>query len=200
MNDTIKMQISAFVDDEMPGNESELLLRRLSQGGEFREVVENYIAIGRYIRRDVEVPNMVNLRGRIAAELGAEVHALQVADVAATNKYVKPLAGFAVAASVAMVAIFGLQQMGGPSVSNKPAVAYTQPSADQMLDEMFRHHESSSAGAASNAILTELVSLEINTEKLVRVDSRGNILAPPEVDDNARNAGSGTARPVAQED
>lgn len=201
MNDTIKMQISAFVDGELPGNESELLLRRLSQDGEFRQVVEQYFAIGRYVRRDAEVPNMAQLRGRIAAELGEEVQQMRVADVAAaTNRYIKPLAGFAVAASVAMLAIFSLQQTRGPSVADKPAVAYTQPSADQILDEMFRHHESSSAGAASSAILTELVSLEINAEKLVRVEARARPVWSGAVEEHAREAGPGAASQDSQED
>lgn len=200
MNDTIRTQISAFVDGELPSNESELLLRRLSQDGEFREVVESYFAIGRYMRRDVEVPNMAQLRGRIAAELGEELPALKVADIAVNKKYVKPIAGLAVAASVAMLAIFSLQQIDAPAVPNEPVVAYTQPSANQLLDEMFRHHESSWAGAASNAILTELVSLEINTEKLVRVESRARSLSPVAADDNVPETRSGTVSAESQKD
>ncbi len=200
MNDTIRMQISAFVDGELPENESELLLRRLSQDGEFRQVVENYFEIGRYIRRDAEVPNMAQLRGRIAEALGEEVHVSEVADVAVSNKYIKPLAGFAVAASVAMLAIFSLQQTSGPPATEGRMVAYTQPSADQMLDEMFRRHESSSAGAASNAILTELVSLEINAANLVKVESRERPLSPVDVDGNVKEDGSGAERRDSQGD
>ena len=37
MNDGIKMQISAFVDGELPDNEAELLLRRLSQDLDLRQ-------------------------------------------------------------------------------------------------------------------------------------------------------------------
>jgi len=37
MNEAIKMQLSAFVDGELPENESELLLRRLSQDAELRQ-------------------------------------------------------------------------------------------------------------------------------------------------------------------
>ena len=37
MNDAIKMQISAFVDGELPDNECELLLRRLSHDAELRQ-------------------------------------------------------------------------------------------------------------------------------------------------------------------
>ena len=39
MNDALKIQISAFVDGELPENESELLLRRLSQDIALRQQV-----------------------------------------------------------------------------------------------------------------------------------------------------------------
>ena len=39
MNEALRMQISAFVDGELPDNESELLLRRLSQDAVLRQQV-----------------------------------------------------------------------------------------------------------------------------------------------------------------
>ena len=50
MNDALRMQISAFVDGELPENESELLLRRLSQDIELRNLVEDYMRIGQGLR------------------------------------------------------------------------------------------------------------------------------------------------------
>ena len=72
MNDSLRMQISAFVDGELPENENELLLRRLSQDAALRQQVAQYLAIGRLIRRDHEIPGMSELRDRIAAALGEE--------------------------------------------------------------------------------------------------------------------------------
>ena len=69
MNETLKMQISAFVDGELPDNESELLLRRLSQDAAMRQQVAEYLRIGRLIRRDQDVPGIDTLRGRIATPL-----------------------------------------------------------------------------------------------------------------------------------
>ena len=45
MNDGIKMQISAFVDGELPEAEAQLLLRRLSQDAELRQQAAEYFAI-----------------------------------------------------------------------------------------------------------------------------------------------------------
>ena len=43
MNDGIRMQISAYVDGELPENEAELLLRRMSQDAELRQEVAEYL-------------------------------------------------------------------------------------------------------------------------------------------------------------
>ena len=50
MNDSLKLQISAFIDAELPDNETELLLRRLSQDAALRAQAAQYLAIGRAIR------------------------------------------------------------------------------------------------------------------------------------------------------
>ena len=92
MNDMIKMQISAFIDDELPENESELLLRRLSQDGELRRVVARYLEIGRNVRHESELPNMALLRHRVAEELGVEPHVDESASQPVGNRYVKPIA------------------------------------------------------------------------------------------------------------
>ena len=69
MNDAIKMQISAFVDGELPENEAELLLRRLSHDHELRQVAASYLAMGRLLRGEHSLVGMERLRARIAAEL-----------------------------------------------------------------------------------------------------------------------------------
>ena len=185
MNDTINMQISAYVDGELPDSESELLLRRLSQDAELRLAVAHYLEIGRYIRHEAEVPEMEHLRVRIAAALGEGALVAETGKRSASNKFVKPLAGFAVAASVALLAIFGLQQTGGPSASNADAgpgsVVYAQPATDNRLDEMFRSHESTSGGAGSSAYLAEFAARNIDQSELVKVEPKARLLSPAEV-------------------
>ena len=185
MNDTIRMQISAFVDGELPDNESELLLRRLSQDAELRRVVARYLDIGRNMRQEGELPNMAKLRHGIAEEIGAEPHVDEVVPEPLGNRYLKTFAGLAVAASVAVVAIFGLQQTNAPEMDAATVAdtgSYTQPAADTQLDEMFKLHDSASGDAGSNAIITEFVTLELNEEDLVRVEPKAEFIAPVEID------------------
>ena len=45
---------SPFVDGELPDNESELLLRRLSQDAALRQQVAEYLEIGRLVARNAD--------------------------------------------------------------------------------------------------------------------------------------------------
>ena len=116
------MQVSAFVDGELPENEAELLVRRLSQDAVLRQQVAEYLAIGRVMRGEYTLKGSNTLRERVAAEL--DERPMQEAEnsgpASERTRYLRPLAGFAIAASVALVAIFGLRQT---SVDVDPATA-----------------------------------------------------------------------------
>jgi hypothetical protein len=214
MNDALKMQISAFVDGELPGNESELLLRRLSQDAELRRQVAGYLQIGRLIRREREVPGMGELRKRIAAALGEQPIETPALPARSRRRFLKPAAGFAIAASVAVVALVGLRQVdvpgGGELAADGPAsleplteqvAGYTEPLPEEamsnrpgeMLVQYYLSHGATSADLGANGILARLVTLELREGKLVDVLDRGAEVdaaarAPeePEQDDRTR--------------
>jgi negative regulator of sigma E activity len=131
MNEAIRMQVSAFVDGELPENEAELLVRRLSQDAVLRQQVGEFLAIGRVMRGEYSAQGSNALRERIAAEL--DERPLQETAYAAPARerarYMRPLAGVAIAASVAVVAIFGLRQNIGPDVD--PAAATTAAAQEE---------------------------------------------------------------------
>ena len=173
MNDALKMQISAFVDDELPQNESELLLRRLSQDAELREQVARYLAIGRLIRREPESASMSALRSRILAELGEEPAKGRLASADAGSRLVRPAIGFAIAASVALLAIIGLRQTNAPGnvTPDAPVVAgITEPAIDDDLLEMRRHHARSASDFGTNDTLSRFVTFELREGELVEFD------------------------------
>ncbi len=114
MNEAIKMQISAFVDGELPDSEADLLLRRMSQDAELRRVAADYLELGRVMRGESSVRNIERLRERIAAALDDKVvEQDEVGPDLESGKALRPLVGVAVAASVALIAIFGLQMTPG---------------------------------------------------------------------------------------
>jgi negative regulator of sigma E activity len=147
MNEAIRMQLSAFVDGELPENEAELLLRRLSQDAELRQQVSEYLAIGRVMRGEPQVHGLNALRDRIACALDdAPIPEAIAEPPPARQRLLRPVAGFAVAATVALVAILGLRQGGDTPTTIEPgtvvagAEAITQPEVDDVLEQYRRAH------------------------------------------------------------
>ena len=148
MNDAIKTQISAFVDGELPGNECELLLRRLSQDLELRQQAAEYFAIGRALRGHRGVAGIDKLREQIAAALDDKSLQEDLDAIEPVNRrFLRPVAGVAIAATVALAAIFGLQQIdNGGTVAVAPIAenidgaadnpSYTVPDAHRGLHNM----------------------------------------------------------------
>jgi sigma-E factor negative regulatory protein RseA len=219
MNDALKMQISAFVDGELPENESELLLRRLSQDAALRSQVEQYLRIGRLIRHEREVPGMNTLRSRIATALGEQPGEIQVKAEPASRRLLKPAAGFAVAASVAIVALVGLRQSELPDAASLteagaltsespvgPVAGYTEPLPEDalssrpsdMLTQYYLSHGATSADLGANGILTRLVTLELREGELVQPaedlpgDGDGDT---SDHDENPQDEGRGAVKP-----
>jgi len=190
MNDAIKIQLSAFVDGELPENESELLVRRLGQDVVLRQQVAEYIQLGRLIRGDQELAGMSQLRGRIAAALGADLPAeVPVADFV-PSRFFRPVAGVAVAAFVAVAALIGLRTVGSideaefaagnaefAAVAIDDSSMYTEQlssefvseSPSDMLMQYYLQHEERSGGGGAN-ILTRLVALELREGELVKIE------------------------------
>ena len=177
MNDAIRMQISAFVDGELPDNEADLLLRRMGQDAELRQKVAEYLAIGRVMRGETAVPGVDRMHERISAVLDDKPFEDE-ADVEPEERgrSIRPLLGIAVAASVALLAIFGLQQTTvepgetstAPTVAEaEPDASYTvpQPVNNQLRDYYLSHGATTNENGA-NGMNSRLVTLRLGEEVL----------------------------------
>ena len=200
MNEALKMQISAFVDGELPDNESELLLRRLSQDAEMRRQVAEYLQIGRLMRQDRDIPGMDRLRSRIAAAIGEESVASPVEEPAVGSKFMTPTTGIAIAASVAAVALIGLSQLNqtvdtgledvvaidlAPTYTEPPPAQFVVARPSERLRDMQRRHRDSSTALGSGDILYRMATFELREGELVEIDPDPHILP-----DEAEQAGS----------
>ena len=192
MNDAIRMQISAFVDGELPDAEADLLLRRMSQDAELRRKAAEYLEIGRAMRGERNVRGIDRLLERIAAEIDDKPMDDDVAaPESAPARAIRPLAGIAVAASVALIAIFGLQVTPGvdEEVGSDSAVAetaddpgYTVPQqVDEQLRQYYLSHGASSSELGANGMNARLVSLRLSEEELSEEDAED----PDEADESA---------------
>ena len=174
MNEAIRMQLSAFVDGELPENEAELLLRRLSQDAELRQQVAEFMAVGRAMRGEVQVSGIDDLRDRVAAALDAAPSiADQPEDIPLDDRLVRPMAGFAIAATVALVAIFGLGQMSGvegvvddQAIAGDTPTAITQPPVDEILQQYRMMHDITATELGGNSINDRLNAVEVRLELL----------------------------------
>lgn len=123
MTDQINDQISAFIDDELSAEESALLVRRFERDPEARARAMRYTLIGSALRGELLEPHPSILRERVAAGLDGTVAAAPKRRVASAG-FNRPMAGFGIAATVALVAIGSLRLLNGVSPeAGVPAVA-----------------------------------------------------------------------------
>lgn len=208
MNEALKMQLSAFVDGELPENESELLLRRLSQDAELRRQVSEYLAVGRVMRGEPMVPGVDTLRDRVAAAIDdGESPAESVETAPAKSPLTRPITGLAVAATVAVAALFGFQQFTTPDsaagTGDAASVAITQPGPDALLDQYRQSHgDIAEAERGAVAIADRLRNVDVPVSgdgEYVEISADGRSgEADEELDEELDNSEAETASDAAE--
>ncbi|MEO1574764.1 MAG: sigma-E factor negative regulatory protein [Pseudomonadota bacterium] len=108
MTDTINGQISAFIDDELMTEESELLVRRLCNDEELRQTAARYTLIGDAIRgslQEIEADLNGTIMNAIEREPQPEVEAVEAQRAQGGLDWRRLAGGGAVAAAVAVMAV-----------------------------------------------------------------------------------------------
>src|SRR5690606_18261445 len=110
MNDKLLEQVSALADGELEAREAELLLARMAREPALRDAWERYHLAGEAMRGGL---------ARLGPDFSANVASAieredtpaggRVAGRSVIGRLLQPIAGVAVAATVAMVAVFSLQ-------------------------------------------------------------------------------------------
>jgi anti-sigma factor RsiW len=122
MSEIIHEQLSALIDGELPASETALLLRRLADEPALRQRLARYGACGEALR-GVRVRSDFALR--VSTALIAEpAHRARVASHPVLRRYLAPLAGLAIAATVAGAAILVLGR--SPALNARPAIVAEQ--------------------------------------------------------------------------
>jgi len=159
MSDQIREQVSAFLDGELPNSETELLLKRLTRDAELRESFGRYALIGEACRGARNAHLTRGLCARVNRAINGEAAAAAPALPQTGLRWWRPMAGATVAASVAVVAVFALQQRantptlaslpsntvtrsmapsgGAPLVKSREPVSYTTPALNSEVPTAF---------------------------------------------------------------
>ncbi|HLS82810.1 MAG TPA: sigma-E factor negative regulatory protein [Steroidobacter sp.] len=136
MSDAVKEQLSAVLDNELAGAELDLLLRRLERNAELRQTLGRYALCSEALRRNERPrPASPDFAAGVMAALESEPAGFSAsrrrkwaAPTAAAK--LKPVAGAAVAAGVAALAVLTIQQGGvepGPTAVNPIAEQRASP-------------------------------------------------------------------------
>jgi len=139
MSDILKEQLSALLDGELPPEQTTLLLRRLGREPELAQRLTRYRLCGDVLRGERVQPR-ADFTLRVSAAIAAEAplpsppRATRRPDAA---RWLRPLAGLAVAASVAVAAVLVLRQ--GPALeAPQPLAAATVVPAAAPLAPVLR--------------------------------------------------------------
>jgi sigma-E factor negative regulatory protein RseA len=175
MKYSLNEQLSALVDDELPGSEHDLLLRRIESDDQLYQRLSRYQLISDALQS--HLPERVDpaFSRRVKDQLRSEPVLSRYSRLATLAR---PAAGLAVAASVAVMAVMSLQsaQQGTPSpmevvASNPPAGDYLRvsdepgnASVDRKLDMYLVNHNEYAVNRGMQGMLpyVRIVGHEMN--------------------------------------
>jgi sigma-E factor negative regulatory protein RseA len=121
MTDRIREQLSAFLDGELPEAETTLLLKRLERDEDLKGTLSRYSLIGAVMRTDGDMPAAHHVAARVRAAIADEPSF----GPRRAPPWLRPAAGLAVAASVALATVLLLPRWmpGGPGTAPDTLVA-----------------------------------------------------------------------------
>ena len=124
MTEQISDQISAFIDNELPDDESALLVRRFERDSEARARAMRYTLIGSALRGELLEPHPSVLRRRVAAALLGTTPGVARGKQRQSLRFGGPLLRVGIAAAVAVVAIGTLRSFReeAPETAGAPPV------------------------------------------------------------------------------
>ncbi len=127
MSDEIREQLSALSDDELNDTEQPLLLGRLQRDPELRACLGRYQLIGEVMRGSGAAATL-GVAERVQQALSEDA-ALDagVSSVASRKMWWRPVAGLAVAASVALVAVLTVTSVNDAPTDAVPVLATSAP-------------------------------------------------------------------------
>ncbi len=129
MSEKIHEQISRLLDDDLPEDELDLLLKQMDKSPQFMQKAMRYQAVSNSINNGSNFSYSSTVLERVRTHIDSEpnlvvdgnVIPLPDAKGSFFNKALKPIVGAAIAASVAVVTVITYVNNAGPDGINSPA-------------------------------------------------------------------------------
>ena len=126
MSEQSREQISALVDGELE-HSAPFILNALRDNQEYKKIWHHYHLIGECLRGNLPRHIDMNLADRISRIIQNEPAQITATKSTILTPLLKPVIGFAIAASVTVVVILGMKQANmGPAAIPAPTVAVNQ--------------------------------------------------------------------------
>jgi sigma-E factor negative regulatory protein RseA len=179
MSDQIREQVSAFLDGELPSAESELLLKRLMRDADLRASFGRYASIGETLRGASRAPLSRGFATRVNRAIDGEpASAIPPGMRPAHGRWWRPVAGAAVAAGVAAVAVVALQQRAvAPGVHPAPLLVVQSAMPAQAKEPLSYIVPAASTGAATAMPAMRLAGYVFAHSNYVSGLGQGNVMS-----------------------
>jgi sigma-E factor negative regulatory protein RseA len=195
MTDPVKEQLSACLDGELSEGELDLLLKQVSRDPQLRTSLGRYALIGETLRAKGPIAAPADFSKRIAAAIAAEpAAAIEQPAIAsparkvnpAAVRWLRPAAGVAVAAGVAALAIFTLQepQPAQPTTYVADAASTASPSSTDAASYIVPASTDSSAFVPAARLTNYVVAHSEYSSPLGRRSVLSGVLAEEETSDS----------------
>jgi len=131
MNDEIREQLSALADDELNEMERPLLFSRLERDSALRACLGRYQLIGEVMRGGIAETATLGVADRVQEALQQDSTVSVPGQLdRGGGRWLKPVAGLAVAASVALVAVLAVTSVQETATESTPPLASTGTAAE----------------------------------------------------------------------
>jgi sigma-E factor negative regulatory protein RseA len=207
MTDPVNEQLSACLDGELPAAELDLLLKRLERNPELREALGRYTVIGEALRDAKPVVAARSFADKVMAAVDQEPATARrgVRMSPVLVRRLRPIAGIGVAATVAALAIFSVQQAGvtpGPIAANEPISAPTTvvaQNADDAASYIVPTTTSQSAFVPATRLTNYVVAHSEYSSPLARRSVLTGVLAEDDGDPDVATKDEDEARSSSQQ-
>ncbi|MCF6288654.1 MAG: sigma-E factor negative regulatory protein [Proteobacteria bacterium] len=108
MSDKANNQISNLMDGELDVHASKFLLKRMASDATLSKTWENYHLIKSCLQKQHDEPLVIDVASRVSEQLGLQKPVV-AATISKSQRWLKPVMGLGIAASVAFMSVFMLQ-------------------------------------------------------------------------------------------